>query len=83
MNEPPSLSPEVIASMEDPWIQGYLRLRQAVVDETLTTMSEIREYARELRAGMPTASPSPLIAAFIAADIAITFPVLRDVLWTP
>jgi hypothetical protein len=71
-----------LAEDEDPWVAGYLRLRQAVLDSELRTPEEIAAYAAELRAGLP-GQPPPAIAAFIAADIRITFPVLADQLWTP
>ena len=68
---------------DDPWIAGYLRLRQAVLDGSLTTEAEIAAYAAELRRGLSDPTPPPSIAAFIAADIRITFPLLTDQLWTP
>jgi hypothetical protein len=80
---PPGVSPDVIASIGDSWIQAYLRLRQAVVDGELTTLSEVKEFARELQCGMTERHPPPMIAAFIAADIAITCPLLTDALWKP
>jgi hypothetical protein len=67
----------------DPWIEGYLLLRQAILDGRLTTEAEIGAYATEIRHGLPDTSPPPISAAFIAADIRITFPLLTDLLWTP
>jgi len=68
---------------DDPWIRGYLTLRAAVLSGDLETPEEITAYATELRRGLPTGGPAPPIAAFIAADIKVTFPVMADLLWTP
>jgi hypothetical protein len=71
---------------DDPWIAGYLKLRHAVLTGELDTQEEITVYAVELRRGLPDPTPPPsiaTIAAFIAADIKITFPLLTDQLWTP
>ena len=72
-----------IVDSDDPWIAGYLKLRQAVLNGELKTQDEIASYAVELRRGLPDPTPPPSIAAFIAADIKITFPLLTDQLWTP
>jgi hypothetical protein len=83
MRETPGVKLEVIASIEDPWIQAYLQLRQAVVDGELTTLRQVKECARQVQRSMPERQPSPLVAAFITADIAITFPVVSDALRKP
>jgi hypothetical protein len=75
--------PPGIADSDDPWIAGYLKLRQAVLTGELETQDEIVAYAVELRRGLSDPTPPPSIAAFIAADIKITFPLLTDQLWTP
>ena len=75
--------PTGIIDSDDPWIAGYLKLRQAVLTGELDTQEEITAYATELRRGLPGPTPAPSIAAFIAADIKITFPLLTDQLWTP
>ncbi len=49
----------------------------------LHTQEEIATYAAELRRDLPDHLPPPNIAALIAADIKITFPLLTDHLWTP
>lgn len=67
----------------DPWIEGYLLLRQAILEGRMTTEAEIGAYAAEIRRGLPKTSPPPTSTAFIAADIKITFPLLADGLWTP
>jgi hypothetical protein len=67
----------------DPWIEGYLLLRQAILEGRITTEAEIGAYATEIRRGLPKTSPPPTSAAFIAADIKVTFPLLADRLWTP
>lgn len=72
-----------IAEGDDPWLAGYLRLRQAVLDGELATQDEITAYAAELRCSLPDHHPPPPTAAFIAADIKITFPLPADQLWTP
>jgi hypothetical protein len=73
----------LIVDSDDPWIAGYLKLRHAVLTGELDTQDEIAAYAAELRRGLPDPTPPPSIAAFIAADIKITFPLLTDQLWTP
>ncbi|MGH3896917.1 MAG: hypothetical protein ACRDTA_01435 [Pseudonocardiaceae bacterium] len=75
--------PTGIIDSNDPWIAGYLKLRHAVLTGELDTREEIAAYAAELRSGLPDPTPPPSIAAFIAADIKITFPLLTDQLWTP
>jgi hypothetical protein len=75
--------PTGIIDSDDPWIAGYLKLRHAVLTGELDTQEEIAAYAAELRRGLPDPTPPPSIAAFIAADIKITFPLLTDQLWTP
>ena len=75
--------PTGIVDSDDPWIAGYLQLRQAVLTGELDTQDEIAAYAAELKRGLPDPTPPPSIAAFIAADIKITFPLLTDQLWTP
>ncbi|MGH3999850.1 MAG: hypothetical protein ACRDTJ_20590 [Pseudonocardiaceae bacterium] len=75
--------PTGIVDSDDPRIAGYLKLRQAVLTGELDTQEEIATYAAELRCGLPDPTPPPSIAAFIAADIKITFPLLTDQLWTP
>jgi hypothetical protein len=72
-----------IIDSDDPWIAGYLQLRRAVFTGELETQDEIAAYAVELRRGLSDPTPPPSIAAFIAADIKITFPLLTDQLWTP
>ncbi|MGH3923579.1 MAG: hypothetical protein ACRDTT_12055 [Pseudonocardiaceae bacterium] len=72
-----------VVDSDDPWIAGYLKLRQAVLNGDITTRDEIAAYAAELRRGLPDPAPPPSIAAFIAADIKIIFPLLTDQLWTP
>ncbi|MGH3965143.1 MAG: hypothetical protein ACRDRY_18095 [Pseudonocardiaceae bacterium] len=67
----------------DPWIEGYLLLRQAILDGRLTTEAEIGAYAAEIRRGLPETSPPPASMAVIAVDIKITFLLLTDLLWTP
>lgn len=68
---------------EDPYIAAYLKLRRAVLNGELETRDEITAYAAELKRDLPEPNPPPTIAAFIAADIKITFPLLTDQLWTP
>jgi hypothetical protein len=75
-------SPPAVDS-DDPWIAGYLKLRHAVLTGELNTREEIAAYATELRRDLPGPTPPPSIAAFIAADIKNTFPLLTDQLWTP
>jgi hypothetical protein len=70
--------PTGIIDSDNPWIAGYLKLRQAVLTGELHTQDEIAAYAVELRRGLPDPTPPPSIAAFIAADIKITFPLLTD-----
>ena len=86
MGEPPEMGEPPITGIvdsDDPWISGYLKLRQAVLTGELDTQDEIAAYAVELRRGLPDPTPPPSLAAFIAADIKITFPLLTDQLWTP
>ncbi len=86
MGNPPDMGEPPIADIidsEDPWIAGYLKLRQAVRTGELETPEDIASYAAELRRDLPQPAPPPSIAAFIAADIRITFPLLTDQLWTP
>lgn len=86
MGSPPNMGEPPIARIvdsDDPWIAGYLKLRQAVLTGELNTQDEIAAYAAELRRGLSDPTPPPSIAAFIAADIKITFPLLTDQLWTP
>jgi hypothetical protein len=80
MVEPPIVG---VIDSDNPWISGYLKLRQAVLSGELETRDEIAAYAAELRRGLSDPTPPPSIAAFIAADIKITFPLLTDQLWTP
>ena len=54
----------------DPWIDAYLRLRQAFLDGA--TVDELTEFAEELKRGLPTPTPPPPVAMFIHADILIT-----------
>lgn len=85
--QPPEMGESPIAGIidsDDPWISEYLKLRQAVLNGELETQDEIAAYAAELRRHLSDpAPPPPSIAAFIAADIKITFPLLTDRLWTP
>jgi hypothetical protein len=75
--------PTGIIDSDDPWISGYLKLRRAVLNGDVETPEDIATYAAELRRDLPEPAPPPSIAAFIAADIKITFPLLTDQLWTP
>lgn len=68
---------------DDPWIASYLQLRTTVVSGQVGTPDEIADYASQLSRDLPAGGPPPSIAAFIAADIKITFPVQGDLLWTP
>ncbi|MDQ3764929.1 MAG: hypothetical protein M3460_26490 [Actinomycetota bacterium] len=54
----------------DPWIDSYLRFRQAVLDGA--TAGELTDFAAELKRGLPTPTPPPPAAMFIHADIIIT-----------
>lgn len=54
----------------DPWIDAYLRFRQAVLDGA--TADELTDFAHELHRGLPGQAPPPPAAMFIHADIAIT-----------
>ncbi len=72
-----------LVDSDDPWIRGYLKLRAAVLSGEIETPEEITAYATELNRGLPAGGPPPPIAAFIAADIKITLPVMADLLWTP
>ncbi len=72
-----------VIDSDNPWIAAYLTLRWAVLTGELHTQDEIAAYAAELRRNLPDPAPPPSIAAFIAADIKITFPLLTDALWTP
>lgn len=55
---------------EDPWIDAYLRFRQAVLDGA--TIKELTDFADELKQGLPSPTPPPPAAMFIHADIVIT-----------
>lgn len=72
-----------LVDSDDPWIAGYLKLRAAVLSGEVETPEEITAYASELSRGLPAGGPPPSIAAFVAADITVTFPVMTDLLWTP
>ena len=54
----------------DPWIDAYLRFRQAFLDGA--TAEELTGYAVELKQELPTPTPPPAAAMFIHADILIT-----------
>lgn len=73
----------LLAAGDDPWITRYLKLRAVVLSGEITTPEEIAAYATQLSHGLPAGGPPPSIAAFITADIKITFPVMADLLWTP
>lgn len=68
------MSDAVELPVGDPWIDAYLRFRAAVLNREVTTLAEVEAYALELRHGLPGTAPSVPAAAFITADIAITFP---------
>jgi hypothetical protein len=54
----------------DPWIDAYLRFRQAFLDGA--TVEELTSFADELKSGLPGPTPPPPAAMFIHADIVIT-----------
>ena len=60
-------SPEVTG---DPWIDAYLKFRQAWLDSA--TESELTDLAAECRRGLPSPTPSIPAALFIHRDILIT-----------
>ncbi len=62
MNEPPMT--------DDPWIDAYLRFRQAVLDGA--TFEELTGFAEELKRGLPNLIPPIPAAMFIYTDILIT-----------
>lgn len=53
-----------------PWIDAYLRFRQAFLDGA--TVDELTAVADELKRGLPGPTPPPPAAMFIHADIVIT-----------
>ena len=55
---------------EDPWIDAYLRFRQAFLNGA--TVEELTDFANELKRGLPGPTPPPPAAMFIHADIVIT-----------
>jgi hypothetical protein len=63
MTEPPVCT-------EDPWIDAYLRFRQAFLDGA--SAEELTGFANELKRGLPGQTPPPPAAIFIHADIIIT-----------
>lgn len=54
----------------DPWIDGYLRFRSAVLDGA--TIEELTAFAEELKRDLPHPTPPPPAAMFIHRDILIT-----------
>lgn len=54
----------------DPWLDAYLRFRQAYLDGA--TADELIGFADELKRDLPTPTPPPPAAMFIYADIFIT-----------
>lgn len=54
----------------DPWIDGYLRFRQAWLDGA--TEGELTDLATECRHGLPSPAPPIPAALFIHRDILIT-----------
>jgi hypothetical protein len=54
----------------DPWIDAYLRFRQAYLDGV--TSDELTDFAHELKRALPGPTPLPPAAMFIHADIIIT-----------
>ncbi|MGH3693699.1 MAG: hypothetical protein ACRDRX_06850 [Pseudonocardiaceae bacterium] len=54
----------------DPWIDGYVRFRQAWLDGA--TADELTELAAECRRGLPSPTPPIPAALFIHRDILIT-----------
>jgi hypothetical protein len=54
----------------DPWIDAYLRFRQAFLDGAAA--EELMGFAAELKRGLPTPTPPPSAALFIHSDIVIT-----------
>lgn len=80
MTEPPVCT-------EDPWIDAYLRFRQALLDGA--SVEELTGFADELKHGLPSPTPPPPAAMFIHADIVITCGVenvstpLVTALWVP
>lgn len=63
MTEPPVCT-------EDPWIDAYLRFRQALLGGA--SVEELTGFADELKHGLPDPTPPPPAAMFIHADIVIT-----------
>lgn len=61
---------ELPVCTEDPWIDAYLRFRQAFLDGA--TVEELTGFADELKRGLPSPTPPPPAAMFIHADIVIT-----------
>lgn len=71
----------------DPWIDGYLEFRRAVLDGA--TIEELTALANELKRDLPHPTPPPPAAMFIHRDIIITCrasslsPHLVSALWVP
>jgi hypothetical protein len=71
----------------DPWIDAYLKFRQACLDGA--TADELTGFADELKRDLPGPTPPPPAAMFIHADIVITCGVegvstpLVTALWVP
>jgi len=55
---------------QDPWIDAYLRIRQAFLDGA--TVEELTGLADELKQDLPGPTLPPPAAMFIHADIIIT-----------
>lgn len=71
----------------DPHIDAYLKFRKAVLDGA--SWPDLVAYAEELKAELPTLTPSPPAAMFIHTDIIITCghhtlsPAAVTALWVP
>ena len=80
-----------IDEIDDPWIEAYLQFRQAVLNDEITSIADIEDWAATARRALPRQSPSIPAAMFITADIAATFPEgntssdagLMTALWIP
>ncbi|MGH3841862.1 MAG: hypothetical protein ACRDS0_10520 [Pseudonocardiaceae bacterium] len=82
---------QTIDDIDDPWIEAYLRMRQAMLDREISTIADAQDWAATARRALPREGPSVTAAMFITADIAISFPEgdtssdadLMTALWIP
>lgn len=82
---------QTIDEIDDPWIEAYLCMRQAMLDHEISTIADAEDWAATARRALPSEGPSVTAAMFITADIAISFPAgdtssdadLMTALWIP